>query len=362
MALQSVLILAIAVAGARAASTGSCDPGACGAGDLRHLHFYYEELACKPVVAAGECCPTSYDCSDRDSRDKSRCYFRGQALEVRPDLEQLDPSVCLAGCFCRQTKEAGAVAQLTCAHIECPTLFNPSLIPEGCVATYSGNKCCSDGVLCQHNVTADTAKCEWGGKTYLEGQKFYPDEEPCKVCTCRKGYDGTLAGPWCSKVTCGLELHHSGDLAKGCAPVFHDSSKCCPIEWRCPSEDDVVVAAATGKAPGPESPSAPAATCKWGSLTLKPGESVAAAKREASCKRCRCDVPPHVTCETNGQPCDGAAPALPVAAPEAAPEAAVVAVAADAKASRRRRSPGITCANVRCARACVMEDGRPKCK
>lgn len=43
------------------------------------------------------------------SRDKSVCYFKGTALDVRPDLTALDPSVCLAGCLCRQTKEAGAV-------------------------------------------------------------------------------------------------------------------------------------------------------------------------------------------------------------------------------------------------------------
>lgn len=84
----------------------------------------------------------------------------------------------------------------------------------------------------QQNTTAETTKCEWKGSTYLEGEKFYPDEEPCKTCICKKGFDGTLNGPWCKQATCGIELHYTNYLARGCAPVFYKST-CCPIEWRC---------------------------------------------------------------------------------------------------------------------------------
>lgn len=337
---------------------GACDQSACSGDDsgLRRLHHYYSELDCKPVTKPGECCPTSYDCGHMATRDKSVCYFKGKALDVRPDISALDPSACLAGCFCRQTKEAGAVAMLTCAHVECPTLFNPSLIPEGCVATYSTEKCCSDGILCPQNTTAETTKCEWKGKTYLEGEKFYPEEEaPCKTCICQKGFDGTLNGPWCKEVTCGLELHYTNYITKGCAPVFYGKSKCCPIEWRCPADDDVVVAVATSK--NPVDPEAP--TCKWGPLTLKQGESLVPTPKSGPgpCQRCRCEVPPHVTCATDdGQTC--APDNVPdVAAPEPVPDTTVDATTAAAARSAR----SITCANVRCVRKCVMVNDEPKC-
>lgn len=55
------------------------------------------------------CCALPLPAGHMADRDKSRCYFKGTALDVRPDFDQLDPSVCLAGCFCRQTKEANAV-------------------------------------------------------------------------------------------------------------------------------------------------------------------------------------------------------------------------------------------------------------
>ncbi|XP_026276195.1 kielin/chordin-like protein [Frankliniella occidentalis] len=353
-----LFVLLAAVAGAQAASTGACDQSACSGDDsgLRRLHHYYSELDCKPVTKPGECCPTSYDCGHMATRDKSVCYFKGKALDVRPDISALDPSACLAGCFCRQTKEAGAVAMLTCAHVECPTLFNPSLIPEGCVATYSTEKCCSDGILCPQNTTAETTKCEWKGKTYLEGEKFYPEEEaPCKTCICQKGFDGTLNGPWCKEVTCGLELHYTNYITKGCAPVFYGKSKCCPIEWRCPADDDVVVAVATSK--NPVDPEAP--TCKWGPLTLKQGESLVPTPKSGPgpCQRCRCEVPPHVTCATDdGQTC--APDNVPdVAAPEPVPDTTVDATTAAAARSAR----SITCANVRCVRKCVMVNDEPKC-
>jgi hypothetical protein len=43
------------------------------------------------------------------SRDKSKCYFKGKALEVNPQMGEVAPGSCLTSCFCRQTKEAGAV-------------------------------------------------------------------------------------------------------------------------------------------------------------------------------------------------------------------------------------------------------------
>lgn len=39
------------------------------------------------------------------------------------------------------------------------------------------------------SATEEIFKCEYNGKTYIEGQKFEV-EEPCKSCICQKGFDG----------------------------------------------------------------------------------------------------------------------------------------------------------------------------
>ncbi|KAE8749699.1 hypothetical protein FOCC_FOCC003686 [Frankliniella occidentalis] len=210
-----------------------------------------------------------------------------------------------------------------------------------CKPVTKPGECCPTSYDCgPQNTTAETTKCEWKGKTYLEGEKFYPEEEaPCKTCICQKGFDGTLNGPWCKEVTCGLELHYTNYITKGCAPVFYGKSKCCPIEWRCLD---------------PEAP-----TCKWGPLTLKQGESLVPTPKSGPgpCQRCRCEVPPHVTCATDdGQTC--APDNVPdVAAPEPVPDTTVDATTAAAARSAR----SITCANVRCVRKCVMVNDEPKC-
>lgn len=37
----------------------------------------------------------------------------------------------------------------------------------------------------------DAFTCVHAGKTYVNGQQFYPAEAPCKKCICQQGYDGT---------------------------------------------------------------------------------------------------------------------------------------------------------------------------
>ena len=34
------------------------------------------------------------------------------------------------------------------------------------------------------------AECQYGGKTYKEGQAIYPKDAPCKKCICQPGFNG----------------------------------------------------------------------------------------------------------------------------------------------------------------------------
>jgi hypothetical protein len=34
-------------------------------------------------------------------------------------------------------------------------------------------------------------ECQYGGRTYKEGQVIYPEDAPCKKCICQNGFNGT---------------------------------------------------------------------------------------------------------------------------------------------------------------------------
>jgi hypothetical protein len=33
-------------------------------------------------------------------------------------------------------------------------------------------------------------ECQYGGRTYKEGQVIYPEDAPCKKCICQTGFNG----------------------------------------------------------------------------------------------------------------------------------------------------------------------------
>jgi hypothetical protein len=33
-------------------------------------------------------------------------------------------------------------------------------------------------------------ECQYGGRTYKEGQVMYPEDAPCKMCVCQNGFNG----------------------------------------------------------------------------------------------------------------------------------------------------------------------------
>lgn len=75
--------------------------------------------------------------------------------------------------------------------------------------------------------------CLVDGKVYVEGQKFYPESEPCKECKCKEGFEGKFEEPFCKDVTCDIELHYASKLHGNCVPVYFGRRACCPFDWKC---------------------------------------------------------------------------------------------------------------------------------
>lgn len=78
--------------------------------------------------------------------------------------------------------------------------------------------------------------CEYNGKIYHEGTKFYPDDVPCHSCVCHKNFNASLpmaSNKFCRKIDCGLELRYFNKIKEGCVPVYFQTSACCPIDFKC---------------------------------------------------------------------------------------------------------------------------------
>lgn len=260
-----------------------CDLSQCN----NRLLKYYQELDCTPVTPEGACCPTSFDCTNLTSRDASKCYYRGRAYSDRERVNKADVSnPCIVVCDCRSDY---GVAAFTCVSSECPAVFGPPL-QHGCVRLYTPNKCCSKGTYCEDERRQDVEKpfqCEYGGKTYVEGQYIYSDDAHCKSCICQQGFNGTLDGPWCRELSCDVDLHNGRRIRAGCAPIYYGSEVCCPVDWRCPASSDSVI-------PVPSNSSVDE-KCHFGSLTLNVGDSLSPS--DNPCVTCTCSTPPHVSCQ-----------------------------------------------------------------
>ena len=101
-----------------------------------------------------------------------------------------------------------------------------------CVKQYDRiQQCCSTASKCDAEKEA-LATCHLDGQVYREGQKIYPESDPCLECLCTADWDGSLGAPSCRRVDCSLQLY-SDNLLRGCQPVYRDGG-CCPTEWFCP--------------------------------------------------------------------------------------------------------------------------------
>lgn len=76
-------------------------------------------------------------------------------------------------------------------------------------------------------------KCEFGGKTYREGDEFWP-EDTCLYCVCQKNANGTVA-PSCRRQSCGIQLNTENKFVqRKCAPIYTSKKvHCCPVEYAC---------------------------------------------------------------------------------------------------------------------------------
>ncbi|XP_055527873.1 uncharacterized protein LOC129720418 [Wyeomyia smithii] len=161
-----------------------------------------------------------------------------------------------------------------------------------------GHSCPNSVLSCVAGVTRCRAKinklseCYLEGKKYLEGQKMYPKEDSCYICHCQKGFDNSTFtnNPKCYVKYCGIELHSSDKLADGCIPVYFGTDRCCPISWRCPDDEDIVIV--EGRKNTPETGN-PLMQCTFGSLTMNIGDSISS---DDKCVACKCTVPPMPHC------------------------------------------------------------------
>lgn len=96
------------------------------------------------------------------------------------------------------------------------------------------DSCCSTGRLCGEEKTK-AAKCYFEGKSYIVGERMYPEDRACYKCMCTADFDNsTIDGnPNCQQINCGFDLHYGEKLRSRCAPIYYGNNKCCPIGWRC---------------------------------------------------------------------------------------------------------------------------------
>ena len=252
-------------------SASSCEAVKC-----PRIPTHYEELGCKPIVTGSECCPSSYDCSTYNNRDPTKCYYKNQVINPGGFLDKLS-QLCVPGCFCQIN---GGKASFVCSHYDC---FDWSQPKENCTIMNKLDDCCRGEEVCGKQLTT----CNFQGKTYNEGDMFYP-EDSCHTCVCTNDFENVPLGQNknCKKIECAIDLHYTHKLRDGCAPVY-GKTKCCPYYWQCPSDkdNDVVVRAKSINQSGK--------TCKFGKLTLEVGDQI----NIDSEKSCSCLEPPMVECK-----------------------------------------------------------------
>lgn len=129
------------------------------------------------------------------------------------------------------------------------------------------------------------ATCEYDGKTFREGERFYPKNH-CFKCFCTKNFNNKIAiekNKDCYKIDCGIGLTKTRRLAEGCIPVYIKTDDCCPVGWRCPGEKHMNV---------PPTKSDVSTMCKFGNMYMKVGESLGLGEK----LNCTCKIPPMLHC------------------------------------------------------------------
>jgi len=259
---------------------------------------HYEEFGCTPVVEAGKCCPSHFDCSALETRDLKKCYYNNGTFDVGQEVHNPDiEASCTIGCFCRQFDENEA-PQFECTHIDCPEFFDDSPKQPGkkCINQYTSKSCCRDGQVCGEDLTK-LAKCEFNGKSYYEGERMDAGDS-CSSCYCGEGFEDKPVeeNKHCSKINCNIELHYYKRIVEGCVPVYWKVDTCCPIDWRCPDDKTNVVRGLSRKEEAGEAKNDSSLKCSFGNLKMSVGDFLSPANDYDQCTICSCTVPPYPHC------------------------------------------------------------------
>ncbi|KAL0267200.1 UNVERIFIED_CONTAM: hypothetical protein PYX00_009545 [Menopon gallinae] len=248
-----------------------------------NIYNFYRELDCQPVFENASKCPSSYVCPKFEERSKGHCTYKGRAYAVGEMVPSSEAEPCSKHCVCAKGSQDSVF--FTCAVIDCPeNWMTPPA--ENCVFLYSANECCSVGTFCP-NETTTRATCEYDGKTYYEGERFYPEGDSCKRCYCKPGFAGKLEEPFCEDISCAVELGRASRLNENCVPVYYGKEGCCPIRWKCPAP---TVSARITPSAGNDTMTT-VAKCKFGQLELNQFDVL-----EEDGVRCECLAPPYLSC------------------------------------------------------------------
>ncbi|CAG7732167.1 unnamed protein product, partial [Allacma fusca] len=206
-------------------SNRACMSIKCPRGGISH----YRELGCRPIYDDGACCPTRFDCPDRKmKKNLSQCVYNGKLYAIGEDIPEADSGTeCRGSCTCTSSG-------INCTHVKCADLFGKYPNDNCRIALYKKGECCAYDYGCGNETTI----CNFEGRRYIEGEKIYPHDEPCLICYCKPGFNGSLSSEFCDAVDCGIQIWYSKQMEQGCSPVYYlDSTSklgCCPVSWHCP--------------------------------------------------------------------------------------------------------------------------------
>jgi len=266
-----------------------CIKGVCHRGYSAH----YYESGCQPVYKAGSCCPTSFSCQQsltpKTENGKPMCIVGNKYYAANEDIPYDDP--CTVSCRCVMHSQL-TKPYVECVSVECPELFNDNMSGKHCSKTYQSDKCCSTGEICNGtSLQSEVASCEYGGKSYLQGNEMYLDDV-CKRCICTSDFTGSDSAS-CEYINCGIPYHYNDEVNRGCSIIYTSKGKCCPIpEFICPDQvslSDPVTITKPGRT------SSTAVQCRFGDHTINMGDSLNLDDDRPDLD-CTCLTPPQVTC------------------------------------------------------------------
>ncbi|KAG8292582.1 hypothetical protein J6590_034774 [Homalodisca vitripennis] len=257
---------------------------------ISHIHKFYRQMKCQPEMSPHSKCPTSYKCPNIEDRSPEHCYWDGNKYPIGHNITGVFHPPCTSTCQCVRLHEG--------VRFKCDQKGDRKSCKSdpGCknFGFYDDFHCCEKRVTSCNQ--GKQVQCQYDGRTYNEGEIFFTSEDiTCSQCICVAGFNGTIAAPWCQKLSCVLELwgETPEKLTQGCIPVYITDSGCCPIAFRCPKPSDDVIKAENKTSAETDK------TCQFGNLTMEVGDRLSPwneARGTGKNAECICEVPPLASC------------------------------------------------------------------